>query len=322
MIGVRTPFRISLSGGSTDIESFYKDNGGKVISSSINKFMYHFIHKFSKDMIQVKYSKTELVKDVEDIEHPIVRETGKLYDLTGLDINSIADVPKGSGLGSSSAYTVGLINGLSNLNNEELTKNDIANLACDIEINKLSEPIGKQDQFATALGGFNILEFKKDGSVKVNPLDLEQEGIDHINNSLTLVRYGESRDASKILSSQKTNMEEGTNIEYGKAILDLVNPMVESVKSFDIKSIGELLTENWNLKSKLSNEVSSKELQVFINELLKEKDIYGCKLLGAGKSGYILVAGEKKKIKNLRSLDLLEFNFENSGTSIILKDNN
>ena len=111
MIGVRTPFRISLSGGSTDIESFYKDNGGKVISSSI--------HKFSKDMIQVKYSKTELVKDVEDIEHPIVRETGKLYDLTGLDINSIADVPKGSGLGSSSAYTVGLINGLSNLNNEE-----------------------------------------------------------------------------------------------------------------------------------------------------------------------------------------------------------
>ena len=117
---------------------------------------------------------------MEDIEHPIVRETGKLNDLTGLDINSIADVPKGSGLGSSSAYTVGLINGLSNLNNEELTKNDIANLACDIEINKLSEPIGKQDQFATALGGFNILEFKKDGSVKVNPLDLEQEGIDLI----------------------------------------------------------------------------------------------------------------------------------------------
>ena len=138
-----------------------------VVSTSINKYMYHFIHKFSQDEIQIKYSITENVKNVNDIKHPIVKEASRIFDLKGLDINSIADIPKGSGLGSSSAYTVGLLHGLTLINNKEITKKQLAEAASDLEINKLGDPIGKQDHYASAFGGLNVFTFDKDGSVKV-----------------------------------------------------------------------------------------------------------------------------------------------------------
>ena len=161
MIGVRTPFRVSFSGGSTDIPLFYKKYGGKVISTSIDKYMYHFIHKFDEQKIQIKYSETEEVNSAKDIKHPIVKEVSNLYSLKGLDINSIADIPKGSGLGSSSSYTVGLVNGLSFYENKTLDKSNLARISAEIEINSLKEPIGKQDHYAAAYGGLNIFTFNK-----------------------------------------------------------------------------------------------------------------------------------------------------------------
>lgn len=321
MIGVRTPFRVSFSGGSTDIPNFYRQYGGKVISTSIDKYMYHFIHKFSKKEIQIKYSITELVDQAKDIKHPIVREISNVYNIQGLDINSIADIPKGSGLGSSSAYTVGLVHSLSILNGEKLNKMELAEISADIEINKLGDPIGKQDHYASAVGGLNIINFNKDDTVEINQLKLNEKEFEYLASSMILIKYGTSRDATKILRDQKKQNNIPTNIENTKLILDLVDPMVSALTNLDIKSIGELLTQNWNYKNKLSKLISSKKLEETLSEIIKKKGVYGGKLLGAGGEGYLLIVGEPKAIAKLVDSNSIEFNFEKNGTKKILMDN-
>ena len=248
MIGIRTPFRVSFAGGGTDIPNFYKNYGGMVVSTSINKYMYHFIHKFSQDEIQIKYSITENVKNVNDIKHPIVKEASRIFDLKGLDINSIADIPKGSGLGSSSAYTVGLLHGLTLINNKEITKKQLAEAASDLEINKLGDPIGKQDHYASAFGGLNVFTFDKDGSVKVK-IDLDDKSLEYLRSSMTLIKYGSFRKTSTILSDQAKNLKSKKNLSQTLEILNLVKPMIESIKNLDIKAIGELLLKTGIIKN-------------------------------------------------------------------------
>ena len=321
MIGVRTPFRISFAGGSTDLPSFYRKFGGKVISTSIDKYMYHFIHKFDTKLIQIKYSETELVDDPSKIKHNIVKKVSEYYDLTGLDINSIADIPKGSGLGSSSAYTVGLLNGLNFYKGNTLSKTDLAHLSADLEINKLGEPIGKQDQYATTFGGLNKLTFNKDDTVTVERIHIEQQSKQYINSSLILLKIGPARSASKILKEQNNSIKKDEITEFGKEILGLVDPMVEAIKKCDLKEIGTLLNENWNLKTKLSDGVSNIKIEELIKIVLSKKGIYGTKLLGAGGGGYLLVVGEPASIRELSNFDSLSFSFENIGSTVIFKDN-
>ena len=186
MIGIRTPFRVSFTGGSTDLPSFYRKKTGKVISTSINKFMYHFIHKFDKELIQIKYSQTELVEDPSQIKHRIVKKLAEENDLRGLDINSIADIPKGSGLGSSSAYTVGLINGINALHGKILSKESLAKASADLEINKLMEPIGKQDHYAATFGGLNYFQFNEDGTSSIKPILTASSGERKVSLSIKL----------------------------------------------------------------------------------------------------------------------------------------
>ncbi len=321
MIGIRTPFRISFSGGSTDIPNFYKKYGGKVVSTSINKFMYHFIHKFDENLIQIKYSETELVDDPKKINHKIVKKIAEYYDLKGLDINSIADIPKGSGLGSSSAYTVGLINGLNSIQGNSISKEELAKIAADFEINKLKEPIGKQDQYASSFGGFNKISFNKDDTVEIEKILIDDSSKKYLSSCMSLIKIGPSRSASEILTKQTQLMTEDVNTNYLKGILELVDPMVDAIKICDIKEIGNLLNENWKLKVNLSNGVSSKEIDDVVSSLLAKSGIYGTKLLGAGGGGYLLVVGEPKTIRSLESYDCLSVDFENSGSTIIFKDN-
>lgn len=321
MIGVRTPFRVSFSGGSTDIPLFYKEYGGKVISTSINKYMYHFIHKFDEEKIQIKYSVTEEVKNPKDIKHPIVKQVSKLYNLKGLDINSIADIPKGSGLGSSSSYTVGLINGLSFYENKKLDKINLAKISADIEINYLKEPIGKQDHYAAAYGGLNIYTFNKDDSVKVEPLNLDKQGEFFINSSMILIKVGSTRSASKILDKQGKDLKSGKNVNNSLKILQLVDPMISAIQNYDIKEIGSLLTENWEMKKSLHKEISNDPIQNLIDDYLSKPEIYGAKLLGAGGGGYVLVVGEPKALLGINNKNVVYFKFESSGSSIIFNDN-
>ena len=172
MIGTRTPFRVSFIGGGSDLKEFYSRAPGCVLSTSIDKYMYIFVHPFFDEKIQVKYSKTELVENIEDIKHPIVREILSEFNLQGVDINSIADIPAGTGLGSSSSYTVGLLHALYAYRDEIVSPNTLAEKACYIEIDVLNEPIGKQDQFAAAYGGLNIIRFLEDGNVKIEPIKI------------------------------------------------------------------------------------------------------------------------------------------------------
>ena len=320
MIGIRTPFRVSFAGGGTDIPNFYKNYGGMVVSTSINKYMYHFIHKFSQDEIQIKYSITENVKNVNDIKHPIVKEASRIFDLKGLDINSIADIPKGSGFGSSSAYTVGLLHGLTLINNKEITKKQLAEAASDLEINKLGDPIGKQDHYASAFGGLNVFTFDKDGSVKVKKIDLDDKSLEYLRSSMTLIKYGSFRKTSTILSDQAKNLKSKKNLSQTLEILNLVKPMIESIKNLDIKAIGELLSQNWHYKKQLSNLISSKDLDNQLTKFTSINGIYGGKLLGAGGNGYILIVGNPQEIKKIKGHNVVDFKFEKFGSKKIFTD--
>jgi D-glycero-alpha-D-manno-heptose-7-phosphate kinase len=321
MIGVQTPFRVSFAGGGTDLPLFYKKHGGKVISTSIDKYMFHFIHKFHDSQIQIKYSITENIDDASKIKHPIVREASKYYNLRGLDINSIADIPKGTGLGSSSAYTVGLINGLNANLNKNISKSKIAAISSDLEINKLNDPIGKQDHYASAFGGLNLITFYKDERVSVKGIKLNQDALKYLNSSMVLVKYGESRSASKILKEQNSNLSNQKYMNITSQIYSLVDEMYKALINSEIKLIGEILTENWNLKKKLSKNISNRNLDLRFLDLINTKGIYGGKLLGAGNSGYILLVGEPKKIASFADPNLLKFKFENEGTKIIFNYN-
>ena len=320
MIGVRTPFRISFAGGGTDLPKFFKKNGGKVISSSIDKYMYHFIHKFDDSLIQIKYSKNEIVNSPENIKHPIVREVSKLFNLKGLDINSIADIGKGTGLGSSSSYTVGLINGLTKYEKKTISKSKLASVSADIEINKVGDPIGKQDHYASAFGGLNKITFYRNGRVKVNKINLNEDEISFLNSSMTLYKYGTTRSASKILYQQNLNLKKNKYIQLTKQIYSLVDDMERALLKTDIKSIGEILNENWNIKKQLSKSISNVGLEKEIKSLISKKGIYGAKLLGAGSSGYILLVGDPSNISKVNKKKITRFSFESEGSKIILND--
>ena len=184
-----TPMRISFVGGGSDLKEFYTRSPGSVLSTTINKYMYIFLHPFFDNRIQIKYSKTELVDQINDIKHPIVREILKKFDLVGIDINSIADIPAGTGLGSSSSYTVGLLNALYKYTNQQVSPELLAGKACEIEINILQEPIGKQDQYAAAYGGLNLIQFLPDGKVKVEPLKMGNRVIKNLQQNLFLKQF-------------------------------------------------------------------------------------------------------------------------------------
>jgi D-glycero-alpha-D-manno-heptose-7-phosphate kinase len=207
MIISRTPFRISFVGGGSDMETFYSKHQGAVLSTSIDKYMYISSHRyFHKDQIQVKYSRTETVQNINDLQHPLLREALRLTGISGgIEISSIADIPSGTGMGSSSAFTVGLLHNLYAINRKFISHDKLASEACKIEIDILKEPIGKQDQFAAAFGGLNIIYFNQDGSVKVEPLYISNEIYQQLQENLIMFYVGNQRKASDILSEQKKN---------------------------------------------------------------------------------------------------------------------
>ncbi len=322
MIGIKTPFRISFAGGSSDIKSYYKNHGGAVISTSINKYMYHFIHKYSSNETRINYSETETIENLEKIKHPIVNAVSSIYQIKGLDITSVADFPKGTGLGSSSAYTVGLINGLSVYENKPLAGGELAELACKVEIDYLNRPIGKQDQYASTFGGLNKIIFNKDDSVEINNILLESDIQDFLNSSMALYKVGKSRNAHDVLKDQNSGILSGQNIKIIDSLKNLVDPMIQSLVSGNIKDVGELLTQGWTLKRKLSNKITNPEIDSSLDEITKTKGIYGYKLLGAGGGGYLLLIGESKSLDKLSEFSTERFEMGNNGSQILFNDKN
>ena len=323
MIITRTPFRVSFVGGGSDLPIFFKEYGGAVLSSSINKYMYISSHDFfEKNKVRTKYSATETVSSVEEIEHPILRTImSKLNIGKGLEISSIADVPAGTGMGSSSSFTVGTLHNMMARKGmlKKVDKLWLAEEACQIEIHDLNEPIGKQDQYAAAFGGLNLYRFKKDNEVLVKPMNLSDEAIKDFSSHLKLYYIGNQRSASEILSKQSKDSLKADKIQALKTMVSFVDDFADSLEANQWKKCGEIIDENWKLKQSLTMGISNSSIQN-IYELGKNNGAWGAKLLGAGGGGFMLFFAPPEKhslLDQTIQLSPFPFELENFGSQII-----
>lgn len=321
MIISRTPLRISFAGGGSDLPSFYKYNQGAVLSTSIDKYVYLAVHEyFYKEQTLLKYSKTELVKTFEEIQHPIFRECLSMMNLSGLDISSMADVPAGTGLGSSSSFTVCLLNALHAYNRRYVSPEYLASTACDIEINRLGDPIGKQDQYAAAYGGLNFITFNKDESVSIEKIIMDPTAKQQLDDNLIMIYTGETRSASQILKNQSQEMSKEDKRLVVKKMVDMAYELKSVLQNNQIDDFGRILHEGWLLKQSISAGISNENISNLYNKGL-EAGALGGKLLGAGGSGFILFYCPKEKQADFRSsmaqYKELPFKFDNTGSKII-----
>lgn len=280
----RTPLRVSIAGGGTDFEDFYREHGGCVISMGINKYVYVIIKKRFDNLIVLNYTQHEIVENVNNIKHDLIRECLKRYSSIhgGIEITTLADIPsRGSGLGSSSAITIGLLNALSHYINAPLGLYELATVACEIEINILKSPIGKQDQFACAVGGLNEIIFES-GGITVRGFDLCHY---KVANNLFLHYTDQTRHANPILKSQKNKIH--ANIEKLLYIKNLAQQTKESIDNCDYGAIGLILAENWHTKQELANGITNNKINEMVG-VAQEKGASGCKITGAGGGGFLL----------------------------------
>ena len=323
MIITKTPFRISFCGGGSDMKSFYELQEGCVISATINKYMYISVHPyFEHDRISLKYSQTELVKDADQIEHRILNAVLKEYGVTGIEITSTADIPAGTGLGSSSSFTVGLIHALNEYIGRKESKADMAEHACDIEIRQLGSPIGKQDQFAAAFGGLNLIRFLPDGNTLVEPVNIPGDTLTLLDNRLVMFYTGQMHDANRILSDQKNNMSRADVRESMKQMCGLARELKTALEQGRLDSFGLLLHENWLIKKTLASGITTSGIDSAYETALQH-GARGGKLLGAGGGGFLLFYCEEEKQDELRKaigLREMPFHLEQDGTILIFKE--
>ncbi|MCM1218372.1 MAG: GHMP kinase [Lachnospiraceae bacterium] len=324
MIITRAPFRVSFCGGGSDLPSFYEKYGGCVLSTTIRKYMYLTIHNyFEKDRIVLKYSKTENVHDFSEIEHRIFKQCLTDFNLKGVEISSMADVPAGTGLGSSSTFTVALLHLIYTYKGEYISKYKLAKDACAIEIEKLGEPIGKQDQFAAAFGGLKFYEFMTNGFVNVEPVIMAPESYKKLENNLLMFYLGGTHSASTILKEQSQNVKNTITATAQKQMCDITKTLKRELQKNNVDAMGELLHENWMLKKSLASNISNSLIDDTYSRAMAAGAMGG-KLLGAGGTGFMLFYVPENKQRNVRKAlnDLREMSFEmdNSGSSIVMTD--
>lgn len=324
MIITRAPFRVSFCGGGSDLPCFYKKYGGCVLSTTIRKYMYLTIHNyFEKDQIVLKYSAIEKVHDVSEISHQIFRQCLMDFDLKGVEISSMADIPAGTGLGSSSTFTVALLHLLYTYNGQYVSKYKLAKEACTVEIEKLGEPIGKQDQFAAAFGGLKFYEFLPNGFVNVEPVIMAYDSYTELENNLMLFYLGGVHSASSILKEQSLKIETSDKAAVQQKMCQIARTLKKELQNNHVDAMGELLHENWMLKKSLATGISTS----FIDEVYEtalQAGATGGKLLGAGGAGFMLLyvpENKQDKVKNsLANLRMMDFEMDNSGASIVMTD--
>ncbi len=322
MIITKTPFRISFVGGGSDLEAFYSKHPGAVLSTSIDKYMYISSHKFFEpDKIRTKYSQTETVDRVSDLKHNLLRTLLERFNISGgLEISSIADVPAGTGMGSSSSFTVGVLHNLSAVQNRFVSKETLAKEACEIEIDILKEPIGKQDQYAAAYGGLNVIEFQPNGHVSVNPVHLNAEGHREMQDHLMMFYIGNQRSASSILSEQKKNTSQEDKFNALKQMVSLVPDLKSSLEAGNWSSFGELMHENWMLKQGLASGITNPMITE-LYDAARSAGAMGGKLLGAGGGGFMLFVCEPSKREALKAalskVRPFDFKMEQEGSKLI-----
>jgi D-glycero-alpha-D-manno-heptose-7-phosphate kinase len=323
MIITQTPLRVSLAGGGTDFEGFYSLEGGSVISSAIDKYVFVIIKERFDDKIYINYSKKEIVDQIEDIQHDLVREAMRKTGVTkGVEITTLADIPsEGTGLGSSSSIMVGLLNALYIYQGEQVTQETLAQEACEIEIERVKKPIGKQDQYIAAYGNLRFFRFEKDGQVKIEKMKIPESTRRRLSSNLLLFYTNRTRNADTILSEQKNNLKE--KIEYLRKIKKYVEVLKEILFANELDEIGRVLHETWILKKQLANNVSDKELDQIYETAIRAGALGG-KLAGAGGGGFFLFYCPRERQDSLRAalrqLRELRFHLEIDGSKTIFNN--
>ena len=320
MIITKTPFRVSFCGGGSDMANFYEKYGGCVLSTSINKYCYISIHPyFNENQTLLKYSENELVDSPDQIRHRIFRQVLTDMGIHGVEISSTADIPGGTGLGSSSTFTVGLLNTLNCYKGKFVSKDKLAKLACEVEIEKLGNPIGKQDQYGAALGGLNFIRFNQDGSVSHEPILMEGKTYKELQKNLLMFYTGTTRSANTILAEQTRNITSEDKARNLLKMCELAKDMKIALENNDISSFGKILDEGWQLKKELASGIANQAIDEAY-EIAMKNGALGGKLLGAGGGGFLLFYCEEEKQEQLKKaigLKELDFSFERDGTSVI-----
>jgi len=326
MIIVRSPLRITLGGGGTDLPSYYRDHDGFLMAAAIDKFVYVTVIKPFVPGVYLKYSKIEHVDTVEEVQHPIVRESLKLFDLgkPQIEITTLADIPSGTGLGSSSSFTTALLRALHAHAHGIIHPRELAEQACFIEIEKLGEPIGKQDQYIAAFGGITCFTFRKNGMVEAAALAVDEEIRCGLEDNLLLFFTGFSRSASQILRDQdsRTKGRDSAMIDNLHCVKDLGLRSKAALEKGDMAGFGRLMHEHWEHKRKRSGDISNSQIDGWYHLALKNGAIGG-KLIGAGGGGFLMFYVEDKmRLRHaMREAGLTEvrFHFDFEGTKVLVQ---
>lgn len=323
MIITQTPLRISFFGGGSDFPNYYLKQGGGVIGSTINKYIYVIVKKRFDKYIYVNYSKKEIVRSIDKLEHELVKEALRKVGIKdSIEISFLADIPsQGSGLGSSGSVLVGTLNALYHYIGEIPTKRQLAETACEIEIDILKKPVGVQDQFFAAFGGLLYMKFNNNGKIDVNKVNVSDQTKDDLDNSLMLFYTGKTRKSASILSEQKNNISSKENVL--EAMVNQVIKAKNMLETGEVYKLGQLLGEAWEYKQKLASKISSPLIHKMYNRAIINGAIGG-KILGAGGGGFLLlsVADEKRQHirKALKTHTEMPFRLESYGSKVILNN--
>lgn len=324
MIIVRSPLRISLGGGGTDLASYYEEHEGFLLAAAIDKYVYVNVMRPFTEGIFLKYSQLESVEKIIDVEHPIIRESLRLLDFKTpqIEITALADIPAGTGLGSSGSFTTALLKALHAHRRRHLNPEELAALACHVEIDLLGEPIGKQDQYIAAMGGVTCFTFEKNHNVIAKPLDIDVATMHELEDNLLLFFTGYSRSASGILKDQKERSTANDkkmlkNLHFVKA-LGLQSKL--ALEAGDTLAFGELMHEHWENKKQRSGGMSNPKIDEWYNLALKN-GASGGKLVGAGGGGFLMfMAHDRKKLRKAmadQGLEEVRFKFDFEGTKVL-----
>jgi D-glycero-alpha-D-manno-heptose-7-phosphate kinase len=325
MIIARSPLRITLGGGGTDLASYFSQHGGFVIAAAIDKFVYVTVTRPFRAGIYLKYSELEHVDSVAEVKHPIIREALALQNLATpqIEITTLADIPAGTGLGSSGSFTTALLKALYAHRREMAHSQQLAEVACDIEINRLKETVGKQDQYIAAYGGFTCLTFHRDQRVTVEPLRISNATLFDLEDNLLLFFTGYNRSAGSILQDQHRRSEAGDgvmqrNLDHVKA---LAYQSKAALESGDLPRFGELMHEHWEHKKRRSGGISNPRIDKWYS-LAMENGAIGGKLVGAGGGGFLMFyATDRSRLRQTMAeagLEEVRFRFEFEGTKVVL----
>ena len=327
MIITRSPLRVSLGGGGTDLPSYYREFGGFLVAAAIDKYVYLTQHRTFQPGIIVKYSKLERADHVDQIEHPIVREAMKLTGVTDphIELTSMADIPGGTGLGSSGSFTTALLKALHTSKKSLISPAELAEQACDIELNKLGEPIGKQDQYIAAVGGITAFTFHKNGRVEYRPARISEETLFNLEDNLLLFFTGYSRSASAILKDQneKSKSNDQTMLDNMHFTKELGYKSLECLETGNLEEFARLMDVHWQRKKIRSAGMSNTVINDWYDHAMSNGAIGG-KLIGAGGGGFLMFyAGDKKKLRHAmreKGLQEVRFRFDFEGTKVVAQN--